>query len=217
MDWINRFPGLSNLEPPYRTLILEQGRIISIPENTSLFGPGTQPDSLMLLLEGTVRVHQVSESGREIVLYRISAGESCIMTTACLLAFQDYSAQGVAECDLQAIALSRELSDQLLAGSKIFREFVFGAFAKRITDLFAMVEEVAFQRLDVRLAQKLVELAGSSPIIDVTHQHLAVELGTAREVISRLLREFQRRNWVHQSRGSIEIIDKDDLARLAAT
>lgn len=139
------------------------------------------------------------------------------MTTACLLAFQDYSARGVAECDLRAVALSRELSDQLLAGSKVFREFVFGAFAKRITELFATVEEVAFQRLDVRLAQKLIELAGERSIVDTTHQHLAIELGTAREVISRLLREFQRRGWIQQARGSIDIVERAELAQLAAT
>lgn len=216
MDWIPHFPGLSRLEAPYKTLLLEQGKLVEIAENTRLFGPGTQPDSLMLLLEGSVRVHQVSESGREIVLYRITAGESCIMTTACLLAFEDYSARGIAECDLQAIAISRDLSDRLLSESKAFREFVFGAFAKRITDLFAMVEDVAFQRVDVRLAQKLLELAGSDSKILTTHQHLAVELGTAREVISRQLREFQRREWIQQSRGAIELLDIGNLAKLAS-
>ncbi|MEM7257943.1 MAG: Crp/Fnr family transcriptional regulator [Pseudomonadota bacterium] len=136
MDWIKHFPGLDGLEEPFKTCLLEKSSIIDIPKNTNLFGPGTQPESLMLLLKGSVRVQQVSESGREIILHRINAGESCVMTTACLLAFEDYSACGVAECDLQAIAVSRELTDQLLAGSRQFREFVFGAFAKRITDLF---------------------------------------------------------------------------------
>jgi CRP/FNR family transcriptional regulator len=180
MDWLSHFPGLYGLEEPFKTRLLEQSTIVDIPENTNLFGPGTQPDSLMLLLEGSVRVQQVSESGREIILYRINAGESCVMTTACLLAFEDYSACGVAECDLRAVAISRELSDDMLAGSRQFREFVFGAFAKRITDLFAMVEEVAFQRLDVRLAQKLLAMADDDAGILTTHQDLAVELGTAR-------------------------------------
>lgn len=88
MDWTDHFAGLSILEEPYKTMLLERSKIVEIPENTRLFGPGTQPESLMLLLEGSVRVQQVSEGGREIVLYRINAGESCIMTTACLLAFE---------------------------------------------------------------------------------------------------------------------------------
>lgn len=216
MDWINYFPGLSSLEEPYKTMLLEQSMVVDIPQETSLFGPGTQPESLMLLLEGSVRVQQVSESGREIILYRINAGESCIMTTACLLAFEDYSAQGIAECDLRAIAISRELCDQLLAGSKLFRQFIFGAFTKRITDLFETVEEVAFQRIDVRLAQKLIEMAAGKSMVYTTHQQLAVELGTAREVISRQLRELQRRNWILQARGSITLLDKQNLKQLAS-
>ena len=216
MDWIERFSGLSMLEAPHKAMLLEHSKEVQIPESTTLFGPGTRPESMMLLLEGRVRVQQVAQSGREIILYRIHAGESCIMTTACLLAFEDYSAQGIAECDLQAIALPRQLCDQLLADSAQFRQFVFGAFAKRITDLFATVEEVAFQRLDVRLAQKLIELAGAESSVLSTHRQLAVELGTAREVISRQLQEFQRRNWIEQSRGSITLLDRQNLIRLCS-
>ena len=170
----------------------------------------------MLLLEGSVRVQQLSNTGREIILYRITSGESCIMTTACLLAFEDYSAQGVAECDLRAIAVSRELCDEILAGSAVFRKFVFSAFARRITDLFATVEEVAFQRVDVRLAQKLIELANPEGVVVITHHQLAVELGSAREVISRLLGEFQRRSWIQQSRGSITLLDQHQLQSLSS-
>ena len=214
MDWIDNFAGLALLEDPDKALLLEQSKRINIPADTRLFGPGTQPESLMLLLSGRVRVQQVSDSGREIILYRISAGESCIMTTACLLAFEEYSAHGIAECDLEAIAVSRDLCNTLLSGSEQFRQFVFSAFAKRITDLFSVVDEVAFQRLDVRLAQKLVELAGGDSIVFTTHQQLAVELGSAREVVSRQLREFQNRNWIEQSRGSITLIDTDSINKL---
>jgi len=215
-NWIDRISGLSNLERHYKEMLLQRSKVIEVPENTIIFGPGTKPHSLMVLLEGSVRVQQVSESGREIILYRINPGESCIMTTACLLAFEDYSARGIAECDLAAVSISRELSDQLLAGSVNFRQFIFGAFAKRVTDLFAVVEDVAFQRIDIRLAQKLIELAGADSVIFTTHYHLAVELGTAREVISRQLREFQRRNWIQQSRGSITLTNRSDMIQLSS-
>ncbi len=216
MDWTERFAGLSSLEEPYKTTLLEKSKRVEIPADTKLFGPGTQPDSLMLLLEGSVRVQQISESGKEIILYRIASGESCIMTTACLLAFEEYSAQGVAETDLIAIAVPRELCDEMLASSANFRQFVFSAFTKRITDLFAIVGEVAFQRVDVRLSQKLIQLAGPDNIVLTTHQQLAVELGTAREVISRQLRELQRRSWIEQSRGSIMITDMENLSLLSS-
>jgi len=206
-NWINRFPGLRGLDKAIRELLARHSQIIAVPEGTVIFGPGKAPDSLLLLLEGTVRVQQLGENGREIVLYRVQAGESCVLTTACLLAYEDYCAEGLAEADIQAVAIPRAVFDDLIARSAIFRRFVFTAYAKRITDLFVVIEEVAFKRVDLRLAQKLLELAGASDRVQLTHHQLAVELGTAREVISRQLHEFQRRGWVHGARGEVALTD----------
>ena len=169
---------------------------------------------MLFLLDGTVRVQQVSDTGHEIVLYRIEAGQSCVLTTACLLAYEDYSAEGVAETSVQAAAIPRDVFDDLVAQSKLFRDFVFAAFSKRITDLFLMIDEVAFQRMDVRLADKLIRLSNNQDIIATTHQKLSVELGTAREVISRQLQEFQRRGWIEQGRGNINLLNRTKLEQL---
>lgn len=214
-NWIDRFQGLSSLEPHIRDILVNRSTIVSVPANTVIFGPGKAPENLLLLLSGSVRVQQLSEGGREIILYRVHAGESCVLTTACLLAYEDYSAEGIAETDVQAVAIPRAVFDDLIAQSETFRRFVFSAYSKRITDLFLVIEEIAFQRVDIRLAQKLLELAGSSSHVASTHQQMAAELGTAREVISRQLREFQRRDWITQSRGTIEIIDRAGLETLA--
>jgi len=178
------------------------------------FGPGKSPENMLFLLDGTVRVQQVSDTGHEIVLYRIEAGQSCVLTTACLLAYEDYSAEGVAETSVQAAAIPRDVFDDLVAQSKLFRDFVFAAFSKRITDLFLMIDEVAFQRMDVRLADKLIRLSNNQDIIATTHQKLSVELGTAREVISRQLQEFQRRGWIEQGRGNINLLNRTKLEQL---
>ena len=170
---------------------------------------------MLFLLAGTVRVQQVSDTGHEIVLYRIEAGESCVLTTACLLAYDDYAATGIAETDVRAAAVPRDVFDDLVAQSKSFRNFVFAAFSKRITDLFLMIDEVAFQRIDVRLADKLLKLSHGDDRIATTHQKLAVELGTAREVVSRQLQEFQRRGWIAQARGVIMIADRAGLQDVA--
>jgi CRP/FNR family transcriptional regulator len=217
MDWISQFPGLSSLEEPIRQQLVNQSRIITVPEGTVIFGPGKAPENLLLLLGGTVRVQQTSENGREIVLYRVSAGESCVLTTACLLAYEDYSAEGIAETDVQAVAVPRSVFDQLIAQSDIFRRFVFSAYSRRITDLFFIIEEVAFQRMDIRLAHKILDLPADNGTLHMTHQQLAAELGTAREVISRLLQEFQRRRWIRIGRGEIGIEDRDALSALAAS
>jgi CRP/FNR family transcriptional regulator len=170
---------------------------------------------MLFLLVGTVRVQQVSDTGHEIVLYRIEAGESCVLTTACLLAYDDYAATGIAETDVRAAAVPRDVFDDLVAQSKSFRNFVFAAFSKRITDLFLMIDEVAFQRIDVRLADKLLKLSHGDDRIATTHQKLAVELGTAREVVSRQLQEFQRRGWIARARGAVMIADRAGLQDVA--
>nr|WP_040819246.1 Crp/Fnr family transcriptional regulator [Litoreibacter arenae] len=213
--WVDRFPGLSRLEPRTKQLLVQRSSIITMPTASVIFGPGKSPENMLFLLEGTVRVQQVSETGHEIVLYRINAGESCVLTTACLLAYDDYSAEGVAESEVQAAAVPRIVFDDLVAQSPSFRNFVFAAFSKRITDLFLVIDEVAFQRMDVRLAHKLIELSGSDDTIATTHQKLSVELGTAREVISRQLQEFQRRGWIEQSRGAVRIVERSKLENLA--
>lgn len=214
-EWIERFSGLSRLSPDAKDLLSARSKIVSVPAGSVMFGPGKSPENMLFLLDGTVRVQQVSDTGREIVLYRINAGESCVLTTACLLAYDDYSAEGIAETDVQAAAIPREVFDELVAQSKSFRNFVFAAFSKRITGLFLMVDEVAFQRIDVRLAQKLITLSDGADKVATTHQKLSVELGTAREVISRQLQEFQRRGWIAQSRGTVELLNRAELENLA--
>lgn len=212
--WINQFKGLSRLPDDIR-LELERGsKIVSVPAGTQIFAPGQTADNLWLLLEGTVRVQQHSETGRDIFLYRVHAGESCVLTTACMLAFEDYAAEGTAETDVKAAAIPRKIFDDLVAKSPVFREFVFTAYSRRITDLFTLIDDIVFQRMDVRLASRLLELADDQDVVHATHAVLGTELGTAREVISRTLVEFQRRGWVEQSRGEVRLVGKHGLERL---
>ena len=214
-DWTSQFPRLQALEPGCAKTLVSESRVVQLPEGTRIFGPGQIPENYLLLLKGSVRVQQVSEAGREIVLYRVSAGESCALTTACLMGYEEYQAEGIAETDIEAVAIPRASFDALIAQSNAFRTFVFSAFSNRITDLFRLIEEVAFSRIDIRLAHKLLELGGSKGRVALTHQQLASELGTAREVVSRQLSEFQRRGWISGSRGEIAITDKSALSQIA--
>lgn len=215
--WIDRFEGLRGLDDDIRALLLARGRLVAMPKGTVAFGPGKRAENLLLMLKGSVRVQQVSDAGREIVLFRIQAGESCVLTAACLLAGQAYAAEGIAETDIEAVAIPQEVFDDLVARAPDFRNFVFSAYSKRMTDLFFLIDEIAFQRMDIRLAQKLLDLSQGQDSLRITHQQLSVELGTAREVVSRQLLEFQRRGWVAQARGVVMILDRNHLIHLAAT
>lgn len=216
-QWTADFAGLKDLAPEIAQLLLTTSKVVELPAGTRIFGPGQSPESYLLLLDGTVRVQQVSETGREIVLYRVSAGQSCVLTTACLMGYEDYQAEGIAETGVRAVAIPRSTFDEAIARSAEFRRFVFTAFSVNVTTLFKIIEEVAFSRIDVRLAQRLLQLADARGRIELTHQQLAAELGSAREVIGRQLHEFQRRGWLTTSRGSIDLTKPEALRQLAAT
>ncbi len=214
-DWIDQFEGLKSLSPDLRAELVQGSRLVSVPAGTRVFEPGQSADNLLLLLDGTVRVQQTSENGREVFLYRVHAGESCVLTTACMLAFENYAAEGVAETDVHAVAIPRRTFDALAGRSAPFREFIFAAYSRRIIDLFTLIEHIVFQRMDVRLAARLLELAGTGDMVQATHQVLGKELGTAREVISRTLADFQRRGWIEQARGELRLTDRAALRQLA--
>jgi CRP/FNR family transcriptional regulator len=214
-NWTTRFEGLSKLEPDARSALDAAARIVKIPAGTQIFAPGQTPQGYVLIVSGDIRVSQVSESGREIVLYRVLPGDSCTLTTACLLGGDDYQAEAVAETDIEAVVIPRLAFEGLIGTSPSFRRFVFASFSNRVSDILKLVDVIAFQRLDVRLASKLVNLTGPSDELDITHQQLATELGTAREVVSRQLNEFQRRGWISATRGSLKLMDRKALAQLA--
>jgi CRP/FNR family transcriptional regulator len=215
--WIEAFPGLLSLETGIGDRLVAESRIVELPGGSVIFGPGKAPDSMLFLLDGVVRVQQVADSGREIVLYRVEAGQTCVLTTACLLAYEDYCAEGRAETTVRAAALPRTVFDDLVAGSAAFRRFVFTAYSRRITELLTVIQEVAFARVDLRLAQKLCQFADGDGLVRLTHQQLATELGTAREVVSRQLHEFQRRGWVAAARGTVRLTDRRALADFAGS
>jgi len=213
--WTERFQGTRALPRSVRDRLLRVAQVRTYPKGHEVFGPSNVPDSLLFLFDGTIRVSQTSENGRDIVLYRVDAGESCVLTTACMLAEEAYNAEGVAETDITVISLPKAAFDALVSEEPAFRSFVFAAYSRRLIDLLRVVDDVAFGRIDVRLADRLLTLVGSDREISATHAQIASELGTAREVISRVLLDFQKRGYVAQSRGRIAIIDKPALRALA--
>ncbi len=214
-DWIAGFPGLDALDDEARALLARDARPALLPPGTVAFRAGDPCLSYIFVVSGTVRVREVSESGREIVLYRVVAGETCVLTTACLMAREDYAAEGVAEGEVRAVLVPADCFRRLLDRSAAFRDFVFATFARRLNDLVLLVDEVVFGQIDARLAQCLLDRAGRDGVVRLTHHEIAVELGTAREVVSRQLKAFEREGRVRLERGRIEIRDRGALATLA--
>jgi CRP/FNR family transcriptional regulator len=182
------------------------------PAGTILFEAASPCTGFPMLLEGSVRVVKTAPNGREVQLYRVTPGESCLLSSSCLLGGSAYSATGIAETAVILLALPPALFHRLLAEHKPFRDYVFGLFSERLADLMALVEAVTFHKLDQRLAALLL---GKGELVRATHQSLADELGSVREMVSRLLSNFQDRGWVALGREQIRIADAAALRRLA--
>ncbi|MGB8250895.1 MAG: Crp/Fnr family transcriptional regulator, partial [Azonexus sp.] len=153
-------------------------------------------------------------SGRELMLYRVTPGGSCIITSSCLLGHSDYNARGIAESPLSLLLMPASVFGQLMLDHTPFRDFVFHLFAERIGELMQLVEEVAFARLDQRLAKLLV--ARNDATLNITHQQLADELGSVREIVSRLLKGFAAQGLVSLGREQLTITDRARLQEIAA-
>ena len=205
------YPALASLAEAALSAALDKAEVVSLPAGTALFGEGSACRQFPLVLAGSIRVAKVGE-GRELNLYRVTPGESCVLTSSCLVGGRDYPATGVVENDVRLVVLPRAVFDELIASHPPFRQYVFGLFAERLTDLMALVEAVAFHKLDRRLAGTLL---GHGRVVEMTHQQLADSVGSVREIVTRVLRSFADQGLVKLGRGSIAVLDAPGLRKVA--
>ena len=205
------YPVLAELPDPLRERVAKQMVVVDLPAGTVVFDEHQICQGFPFVAAGSIRVVKQSASGRELPLYRVGPGETCIISSSCLLGHADYNARGVAESATVLALMPRPLFDDLMAEAP-FRDFVFHLFAERIADLMQIVEEIAFRKLDQRLSALLL---GRGRLIRTTHQQLADDLGSVREMVSRLLKGFADQGWVRLGREQIEILAPAELRRLA--
>jgi CRP/FNR family transcriptional regulator len=206
-----QYPVLAELPPKLREAVAAAAQAVTVPSGATLFDERQPCQGFPFVLAGAIRVAKVSASGRELPLYRVTPGETCIITSSCLLGNVPYNARGTTESETVLVLLPQNLFIELLAQAP-FRNFIFNLFAERMADLMRLVEEVAFRKLDQRLAALLL---GKGRVVHATHQQLADELGSVREMISRLLKGFAEQGLVALGREQIEIRDAAGLRRLA--
>ncbi len=213
-NWRDALPEISQAADTDINTIFDQSQLIQLDEKTTVFHQGDHCKHYLIVLDGHIRVFTRAENGREIVLYRLHQGDSCVLTTSCLFGHTHYPAEGITESKVSALAIPTALFDKSIKQSDAFRKLVFSSFSSHVHLLITLVEEVAFGRLDIRLARHLLALQNEQQI-KATHQELATELGSAREVISRQLKEMELKGLISLHRGSIEIISPSGLQNLA--
>lgn len=213
MIWLSETPALDELDPADRARLAAL-RPMDLPAGAVVFRPGDPAQGYAVVLSGRVDVSLTGASGREMLLYSVEPGQSCVQTTFGLLSDAAYSAEAETARPTRLVVIPRVLFLDLLDRSAPFRTVVFGAFADRMAGMLKLVESVAFTRAECRLAARLLVLSDDGPV-QTTHQELAAQAGTAREVVSRRLEAWARKGWVRTARGQVEVIDRAALSDLA--
>jgi CRP/FNR family transcriptional regulator len=208
---LNAYPVLGKLDPELLRKVERSVKYMQVPAGHRLFDEGSPCTLYPLLIDGRIKAGKSSPDGHEILLYRLHPGESCVITAVALLGESPYPAIGSAETDLTLYGLPRDVFLELVLKSPEFRVFVFDFLSQRMAHLMALIDDVAFRRVDQRLASHLLK---SEEPIAATHQMLADELGTTREVVSRTLESFQESGILKLGRKRIEILNRDALARV---
>lgn len=217
MDWAQvekLFPFLSKIEPERAARLRECLRYRKMEEGEKLTEHGPC-ETVPLVLSGVLRVFRVSENGREITLFRAGAGDTCIIRMACHFGNQELSVQAIAQEPCELLTLSDQDYLEILADDPAWKDFVIETLYGRLTETIGVLEQVAFSSIDKRLVRVLYRMCGGEKsTILMTHEQMAAELGTVREVVSRLLGELKRRGIVSLGHGKVTVLEPEMLREI---
>jgi len=204
-------PFLQQADEALRQELRQHAQFAKISAGQDVFVDGDRVDGIALLLSGVVRVYKIGETGREITLYRFGLGQSCILTANAILSQKSFPAIATVEEDAEAVMIPAQVFRDWVSKYDLWREFIFNLLSERLSTVMAVVDEVVFKRMDRRVASWLLNQARVQNPMRVTHQEIAAELGSSREVISRILEDFSREELIESGRGTVEVLDFEDL------
>lgn len=216
-NWRSRllkaFPHMNELPEAEREAQLDAMTVGTYPEGTVMLEQGRRCRGVALVLSGVIRVYQMSADGREITLYRVYEGETCVLAIACLLGNVEYPVIAVVEDEAEVAMMPNDLLHAVMTRSEPWQRYLFSSMAESMVSVMKLLDEVAFRRMDSRLALRLLQCERNQILF--THEELAADIGTAREVVSRLLKEFESKGIVSLRRGAVFITDRQRLQEIA--
>lgn len=210
--WVERFPLIHRFSPAHRQLALGTVHFPVLEAGAVAYEVEGECANYLMCLEGRTRVFRLSEHGREVLIYKVGPGDTCVLTTQCLLSGGTFPARSVAEERTELAALPEATFQQLMAESAEFRRFVLDDYTRLMTGLFTLIDEVAFAPLKQRLVQRLLTEADPWGVVALTHQRLADDIGSVREVVSRVLGQWAEAGLIELRRGAVVIVERDSLA-----
>ena len=211
------FPFYEDLYRAERDLLAQQARELHWEAGRVLMEEGITCRNIFWIVSGGIRVYKLSPDGREVTLYRIAPGDTCLISAACIMNSRAFPAIAETEMDTELLVVPAELFRRLLQSSSALQQYVLGKSLERLADVIQVIDTMAFTSRRTALANFLWQRVQETkhPAVTITHQALAVELGTAREVVSRTLKELQNQGIVRLGRGRIHVVDEAALAELA--
>jgi CRP/FNR family transcriptional regulator len=213
--WLEIYPELETLDDAAKALFEKSVSVVSVPSDQTIFSPGDPCDHWHMILSGSVRVVQTTSGGREMVVCRFFPGKTCIISALGVMSGDPHTTRAITDSAVTALTLEKSIFRELINSSDSFREFVFSAYNTEILSLMSLVEDVACGRIDSRLAACLLSRKEPGDVFRGTHEDLATELGTAREVVTRQLKTFEQRGWVQTGRGSVTLRNPAALQQIA--
>lgn len=210
---IDRLPLLQSASPEFRAGFFKVATLAHVRRGQIIAMERDECAQLALLVSGNVRVYKVASAGREITLYHIGAGDSCVLTASCIMSHTPFPAIAEAQTEIEAVMIPAAAAREWMTQSTAWCAFIFGLVSRRLADVISVLEDVAFLHMDARIAAYLAGLTPVAGVLSLTHQQIAAELGTSREVVSRILKDFETRGLVKVGRGELLI---KDMARLQA-
>ncbi len=216
-SWLKNFNSLHGLNDPLWRDACTRMRFTCIPSNTVIVSEGSRLESYLLLMEGKARFQKLSKNGRQITVLRVNGGQSCALATACLLSNSPLPASAITESDIWGGVISKADFLLCLQKSPSFRRFLFSNFANQLHDVMRLIEQLAFEPLDIRIANYLLANSDEQSVVNKSHQEIADELGTVREVVTREIRTLKNHGWISVARGYITLRNRVALSSLASS
>jgi len=210
----NQFLGADPLDDSITQILMENAALITLPEQGVAVKYGSICEQFVLVIDGSIRVRLLTNTGRDVTLYHVHPGEACALTLSCMLSGEPFPAEAIAESEVVALSLPAADFDRAMQESHSFRSLVRKKFAQRLAKIIGRIEQICSPAIDCQLARVLLETNKDEAQITVTHQELATELGTAREVVSRHLKHFESNGWIKLNRGKIDIINPKALKNI---
>lgn len=210
--WVERFPFFATLASEDLAKLTKVAEFPVLKAGQVAYQEGWECPNYLMCVNGRTRVYKTNTTGREIFIYKVEGGGTCMLTTQCLLSKSKFPAESVAEADTELVALPARYFHQFMTEIPAFRDFVLSDYTKLLGTMLSLVDTVVFASIEQRLARRLLVEAADSSIVNKTHQQLALDIGSVREIVSRHLGEWERKGLIESRRGQIRILNRSGLA-----